>query len=66
MFFFFFILQCEQFRVAGAEVGETPSDVVSGASIIFSCVPDPHVAKDVCFFFSFLNVLKLFVFYGYK
>lgn len=45
----FFILQCNRFEEVGATVGLTPSDVVGGADITFSCVSDPQVAKDVCF-----------------
>ena len=31
---------------AGAEQGQTPSDVVLGADITFSCVADPQAAKE--------------------
>lgn len=32
---------------AGAEVKDTPMDVVEAADIIFCCVSDPKGAKDV-------------------
>ncbi|XP_025412661.1 putative oxidoreductase GLYR1 homolog [Sipha flava] len=39
----------EQFKNAGASVGLTPSDVIGGSDITFSCVSDPQVAKDMVF-----------------
>lgn len=39
--------KCRAFKEAGAEVGDTPSDVVDMTDIIFSCVADPQAAKDV-------------------
>lgn len=39
--------KCRAFREAGAQVGDTPSDVVDMTDIIFSCVADPQAAKDV-------------------
>lgn len=48
MYSFFFILQSQQFTEVGATVGLTPSDIVVASDIIFSCVADPQVAKDVC------------------
>lgn len=35
---------------AGAEQGQTPSDVILAADITFSCVADPQAAKDVMTF----------------
>jgi len=48
---FFFILQSQRFEDAGASVGLTPSDVVGGSDITFSCVSDPQVAKDVSLYY---------------
>lgn len=39
--------KCEPFREAGADVKETPEDVVNAADIIFCCVSDPKASKDV-------------------
>ncbi|KAF0756500.1 putative oxidoreductase GLYR1, partial [Aphis craccivora] len=41
--------KCEKFEAFGAIVALTPSDVVGGADITFSCVSDPQVAKDMVF-----------------
>jgi hypothetical protein len=41
------LLQCRDFVKAGAEQGQTPSDVILAADITFSCVADPQAAKDV-------------------
>lgn len=41
------LFQCENFKAAGAEVMQTPCDVVQAADITFSCVADPQSAKDV-------------------
>jgi 3-hydroxyisobutyrate dehydrogenase-like beta-hydroxyacid dehydrogenase len=43
----FYLLQCRDFVKAGAEQGQTPSDVILAADITFSCVADPQAAKDV-------------------
>ncbi|GFG36930.1 hypothetical protein Cfor_12471 [Coptotermes formosanus] len=39
--------RCRDFVKAGAEQGQTPSDVILAADITFSCVADPQAAKDV-------------------
>ncbi|VVC34058.1 Hypothetical protein CINCED_3A000478 [Cinara cedri] len=41
--------KCEQFEQIGATYALTPSDVVTESDIIFSCVSDPQVAKDLVF-----------------
>lgn len=41
--------KCRDFVKAGAEQGLTPSDVISGSDITFSCVSDPQVCKDIVF-----------------
>ncbi|XP_058987387.1 cytokine-like nuclear factor N-PAC isoform X2 [Musca domestica] len=41
--------KCEPFREAGADVKETPEDVVNAADIIFCCVSDPKASKDLVF-----------------
>lgn len=41
--------KCEQFNLAGAEVGPTPADVVQRSDITFSCVSDPQAAKELVF-----------------
>ena len=44
------MFQCRDFVKAGAEQGQTPSDVILAADITFSCVADPQAAKDVMLF----------------
>lgn len=39
--------KCEKFKKVGAEVADTPSDVIDNSDITFSCVSDPTVAKQV-------------------
>lgn len=39
----------EKFREVGAAVCLTPSDVLQGCDITFSCVSDPQVAKDMVY-----------------
>lgn len=41
--------KCEPFAAAGAEVKQTPSEVVDSADITFCCVSDPKAAKDLVF-----------------
>ncbi|XP_030561807.1 putative oxidoreductase GLYR1 homolog isoform X2 [Drosophila novamexicana] len=41
--------KCQPFVDAGAEVKDTPMDVVEAADIIFCCVSDPKGAKDLVF-----------------
>ncbi|XP_017154133.1 putative oxidoreductase GLYR1 homolog isoform X2 [Drosophila miranda] len=41
--------KCQPFVEAGAEVKDTPMDVVEAADIIFCCVSDPKGAKDLVF-----------------
>ncbi|XP_013104068.2 cytokine-like nuclear factor N-PAC isoform X2 [Stomoxys calcitrans] len=41
--------KCEPFREAGADVKDTPEDVVNAADIIFCCVSDPKASKDLVF-----------------
>lgn len=41
--------KCDIFVKAGAIAADTPSDVVDNADIIFSCVTDPTVAKELVF-----------------
>ncbi|XP_059619118.1 cytokine-like nuclear factor N-PAC isoform X3 [Phlebotomus argentipes] len=41
--------KCRTFAEAGAQVGDTPSDVVDATDITFSCVADPQAAKDMVF-----------------
>lgn len=42
------------FQDAGAIIALTPSDVIGGSDITFSCVADPQVAKDVSFNYELL------------
>jgi 3-hydroxyisobutyrate dehydrogenase len=39
--------KCRKFQDAGAEIADTPSDVIEQTDVTFSCVADPQVAKDV-------------------
>lgn len=39
--------KCRKFQEAGAEVADTPSDVIEMTDVTFSCVADPQVAKEV-------------------
>lgn len=39
--------KCRKFEEAGADVKQTPSDVIDSTDITFSCVSDPQAAKDV-------------------
>lgn len=39
--------KCRKFQEAGAEIADTPSDVIEMTDVTFSCVSDPQVAKDV-------------------
>lgn len=41
------LFQCDEFVKVGAAHGLTPSDVIQGADITFSCVANPQAAKDV-------------------
>lgn len=41
--------KCKPFAEAGAEVKETPMDVVDAADITFCCVSDPKASKDLVF-----------------
>merc|ERR1712142_1143489 len=41
--------KCVDFVKAGAKECLTPSDVIAGADITFSCVSDPQVAKNMVF-----------------
>ncbi|XP_068150618.1 cytokine-like nuclear factor N-PAC isoform X1 [Drosophila tropicalis] len=41
--------KCQPFVEAGADVKDTPMDVVEAADIIFCCVSDPKGAKDLVF-----------------
>jgi 3-hydroxyisobutyrate dehydrogenase len=41
--------KCRDFVKAGAIKGQTPADVVSASDITFTCVSDPHAAKDMVF-----------------
>lgn len=41
--------KCQSFQDAGASIALTPSDVIGGADITFSCVSDPQCAKDMVF-----------------
>ncbi|XP_052892478.1 cytokine-like nuclear factor N-PAC isoform X1 [Anopheles moucheti] len=41
--------KCRKFQEVGAEVAETPSDVVEMTDVTYSCVSDPQVAKDMVF-----------------
>lgn len=57
--------KCDIFVQAGAIAADTPSDVVDNADIIFSCVTDPSVAKEVRFYlfvFFFKSFLQFFIF----
>jgi hypothetical protein len=57
----FCVFQCRDFVKAGAEQGQTPSDVILAADITFSCVADPQAAKDVIFFCYSQNLRFLVV-----
>ncbi|GBP48013.1 Putative oxidoreductase GLYR1 homolog [Eumeta japonica] len=41
--------RCKEFEKIGATVAVTPCDVVEEADITFSCVSDPHAAKEMVF-----------------
>lgn len=41
------IAKCRKFAEAGAEIAQTPSDVIDRADITFSCVSDPSAAKQM-------------------
>lgn len=41
--------KCRKFTDAGAEVAQTPSDVIDRVDITFSCVSDPSAAKQMVF-----------------
>ncbi|EAT35237.1 AAEL012580-PA, partial [Aedes aegypti] len=41
--------KCRKFQEVGAEVADTPSDVIEMADVTFSCVADPQVAKELVF-----------------
>ncbi|XP_053672794.1 cytokine-like nuclear factor N-PAC [Anopheles nili] len=41
--------KCRKFQEVGAQVAETPSDVVEMTDVTYSCVSDPQVAKDMVF-----------------
>lgn len=41
--------KCRPFQEAGADVKETPVDVVEAADVIFCCVSDPKASKDLVF-----------------
>lgn len=41
------ISKCRKFAEAGAEIAQTPSDVIDRADITFSCVSDPSAAKQM-------------------
>ncbi|XP_030377057.1 putative oxidoreductase GLYR1 homolog isoform X2 [Scaptodrosophila lebanonensis] len=41
--------KCQPFAEAGADVKDTPMDVVEAADVIFCCVSDPKGAKDLVF-----------------
>ncbi|XP_065090127.1 cytokine-like nuclear factor N-PAC isoform X3 [Ochlerotatus camptorhynchus] len=41
--------KCRKFQEAGAEIADTPSDVIEMTDVTFSCVSDPQVAKDLVF-----------------
>ncbi|XP_049287754.1 putative oxidoreductase GLYR1 homolog isoform X3 [Anopheles funestus] len=41
--------KCRKFQEVGAEVADTPSDVVEMTDVTYSCVSDPQVAKDMVF-----------------
>ncbi|KAJ8895248.1 hypothetical protein PR048_000573 [Dryococelus australis] len=43
------LMYCRDFVKAGAEQGQTPSDVISMADITFSCIADPATAKEIVF-----------------
>lgn len=55
--------KCDIFVQAGAIAADTPSDVVDNADIIFSCVTDPSVAKEVRLPLFFLNHFYNFSFF---
>lgn len=41
--------KCRKFGDAGAEIAQTPSDVIDRVDITFSCVSDPSAAKQMVF-----------------
>lgn len=41
--------KCRKFQEAGAEVADTPSELIEMTDVTFSCVSDPQVAKDLVF-----------------
>lgn len=41
--------KCRKFADAGAEIAQTPSDVIDRVDITFSCVSDPSAAKQMVF-----------------
>ncbi|EAT37846.1 AAEL010208-PA [Aedes aegypti] len=41
--------KCRKFQEAGAEVADTPSDVIEMTDVTLSCVSDPQVAKELVF-----------------
>uniref|UniRef100_A0A6M2DQM0 Cytokine-like nuclear factor N-PAC n=1 Tax=Xenopsylla cheopis TaxID=163159 RepID=A0A6M2DQM0_XENCH len=41
--------KCNDFIENGAKMGLAPCEVVDAADIIFSCVPDPHAAREMIF-----------------
>lgn len=41
--------KCRKFQEAGAEIADTPSDVIEMTDVTFSCVSDPQVAKELVF-----------------
>lgn len=41
--------KCRKFAAVGAEVADTPCDVVELTDVTYSCVSDPQVAKDLVF-----------------
>ncbi|EJY58091.1 AAEL017411-PA [Aedes aegypti] len=41
--------KCRKFQEVGAEVADTPSDVIEMTDVTFSCVADPQVAKELVF-----------------
>lgn len=55
----YILFQCESFKAVGAEVMQTPCDVVQAADITFSCVADPQASKDVSNKHSFAKYSKI-------
>lgn len=41
--------KCRKFQEAGAEIADTPSELVEMTDVTFSCVADPQVAKELVF-----------------